>query len=204
VAAALAHFQFSVAAWGYSRVSINLLRTSGFFILLTAFVCYFFRSKQANAIKDLVVASKRSRASLATLLLGSGTVYLMVDTGQIALLGSVLSSGGKMVYATLYPLVAFLGGMAFGQGLPGDFLLSQMQVRIAPVLGIPLMVLVGIVTAVTMGPPNAIKPTQIAFTASLANVEGRDVEIFRTCLPWELLQLAVTILAAVVLVLVWR
>jgi len=204
VAALLTHSQFSVAAWGYSRVSINLLTTSGFFILLTAFVCYFFRSKQANALKDLAVASKRSRASLTTLLLGSGTVYLMVDTGQIALLGRVLSSGGKMVYASFYPVVAFLGGMAFGQGLPGDFLLSQMQVRIAPVLGIPLMVLVGIVTAVTMGPPNAIKPTQIAFTASLANVEGRDVEIFRTCLPWELLQLVVTVLAAVVLVLVWR
>ena len=42
--------------------------------------------------------------------------------------------------------VAFLGGMAFGQGLPGDFLFSRMQVRIAPMLGIPLMLLVGIVT----------------------------------------------------------
>ena len=204
IAETLAHSQFSVAAWGYSRVSVNILTTSGFFILITAFVCYFFRSKSAHALKDLVVATKRSRFSLGTLLLGSGTVYLMVDTGQIALLGRILSSGGKMIYASFYPVVAFLGGMAFGQGLPGDFLLSQMQVRVAPVLGIPLMVLVGIVTAVTMGPPNAVKPTQIAFTASLANVEGRDGEIFRICLPWELLQLVVTALFAVVVVLLWR
>jgi len=204
VAELLAHSQFSVAAWGYSRVSVNILTTSGFFILITAFVCYFFRSKQANALKDLVIATKRSRTSLGTLLLGSGTVYLMVDTGQIALLGRILSSGGKMIYASFYPVVAFLGGMAFGQGLPGDFLLSQMQVRVASALGIPLMVLVGIVTAVTMGPPNAVKPTQIAFTASLANVEGRDGEIFRICLPWVLLQLVVTAVFAVVVVLLWR
>ena len=53
-----------------------------------------------------------------------------------------------------------------------------MQLGIAPVLGIPLMVLVGIVTVITMGPNNALKPTQIAYTASLANVKGRDGEIF--------------------------
>src|SRR5260370_16100145 len=87
----------------------------------------------------------------------------MVDGGQIGLLARVLSCGGKRLYAPLYPGVALLGGMAFGQGLPGDFLLSQMQVRIAPMLGIPLMLLVGIVTVVTMGPPNALKPTQISY-----------------------------------------
>jgi lactate permease len=137
-------------------------------------------------------------------LIGSATVYLMVDTGQIALLGKVLSGGGKLVYTSLYPVVAFLGGMAFGQGLPGDFLLSQMQVNIAPVLGIPLMLLVGIVTVVTMGPPNALKPTQIAYAASLANIKGRDGEIFRMCLPWQVLQLVVTAILAVILVLVWK
>ena len=90
--------------------------------------------------------------------------------------------------------------MAFGQGLPGDFLFSRMQVSIAPMLGIPLMVLVGIVTVMTMGPPNALKPTQIAYTASLANVKGRDGEIFRICLPWQLLQLVVTAILSVILV----
>jgi L-lactate permease len=79
-----------------------------------------------------------------------------------------------------------------------------MQVGIAPLLGIPLMVLVGIVTVITMGPNNALKPTQIAYTASLANVKGRDGEIFRTCLPWQLLQLVVTAILAVILVYLWR
>ena len=175
-----------------------------YFIFITALACYFFRCTQANAVMDVVTASGRSSRSLATLAVGSGVVYLMVDTGQIALLGNVIASGGKLVYASLYPIVAFLGGMAFGQGLPGDFLFARMQVAIAPVLAIPLVLLVGIVTVVTMGPNNALKPTQIAFTSSLANVRGRDGEIFRICLRWQLLQLAVTVVFAVILVLVWK
>jgi lactate permease len=204
IAEALTHVEFGVAAWGYRRITINVFTSAGFFILVTSLAAYFFRCKHANAAKDLVTATRRSRAPLTTLLVGSATVYLMVDAGQIELLARVLSSGGKIVYASLYPAVAFLGGMAFGQGLPGDFLLSQMQVRIAPMLGIPLMLLVGIVTVVTMGPPNALKPTQIAYAASLANVKNRDGEIFRICLPWQALQLAVTVILAVILVLVWK
>ncbi len=204
IAAWLEHFQFGVAAWGYNRISINIFTTAGFYIFVTALVCYLFRCKHANAAKDFVIASKRSRRSLATLCVGSATVYLMVDSGQIALLGTLLAKGGTLVYTSLYPIVAFLGGMAFGQGLPGDFLFSRMQVSIAPVLGIPLMLLVGIITVVTMGPPNALKPTQIAYTSSLANVKGRDGEIFRICLPWQILQLIVTAILSVILVYVWK
>ena len=204
VSAWLDRFQFGVAVWGYSRISINIFTTSGFYIFVTALACYVFPYKSANAARDFVVASKRSGRSIATLCVGSAAVYLMVDSGQIAELGRTLASAGTFVYASCYPLVAFLGGMAFGQGLPGDFLFSRMQVSIAPTLGIPLMVLVGIITVVTMGPPNALKPTQIAFASSLANVKGRDGEIFRICLPWVLLQLVVTAVLSVFLVYWWK
>jgi L-lactate permease len=200
----LDHFQFGVAAWGYNRISVNIFTAAGFYIFVTAMVCYLFRCKKAHAAKDFVVASKRSGRSISTLCVGSATVYLMVDSGQITLLGKLLAESGTFVYASLYPLVAFLGGMAFGQGLPGDFLFSRMQVSIAPTLGIPLMVLVGIITVVTMGPPNALKPTQIAYTASLANVKGRDGEIFRICLPWAMLQLAAIAILSVILVYWWK
>lgn len=93
-----------------------------------------------------------------------------------------------------------LGGIAFGQGLPTDFLLAAMQVPVAPVLGIPLAILVGIVTVMSEGPPNPLKPTQIAYTQSLANVDGKDGEIFRSCLKWQVLSLAVATIAAVALV----
>ena len=200
----LKHFQFGVAVWGYSSISINIFTTAGFYIFVTAMVCYLFRNKKAHAAKDFVVASKRSWRSLATLSVGSAAVYLMVDSGQIALLGKTITKGGTFVYSCFYPVVAFLGGMAFGQGLPGDFLFSRMQVSIAPTIGILLMVLVGIITVVTMGPPNALKPTQIAYSSSLANVKGRDGEIFRICLPWVMLQLVVTAILSVILVYCWK
>ncbi len=202
IALALNRLSFGVSAWGYESISINIFTSAGFFILITALVCYLFRCKQANAAKDLIVASRRSASSLATLFVGSAMVYLLVDSGQIAFLGRVLSSGGTLVYASLFPALAFLGGMAFGQGLPGDFLFSQMQVPIAPALSIPLVVLVGIVTVITMGPSNALKPTQIAYTQSLANLKGQDGKIFRTCLPWQMLQLIVTAILSVILVMV--
>jgi L-lactate permease len=202
VKVAIAQGSFGVTAWGYDRISINVFTAAGFFIFVTALACYPFRTKSANFVTDIIAASRRSRTSLSTLAVGSALVYLLVDTGQIQLLAQVLSNGGKLVYASLSPLLEFLGGMAFGQGLPADFLLAKMQVPVAPLLGIPLAVLVGIVTVMSEGPPNALKPTQIAYTQSLANVSGKDSEIFRICLKWQLLQLVVETIWAVILVLV--
>ena len=138
---ALAHLSFKIGVWGYSPISINVFTSAGFFVFLTALVCYFFSLRPANAAKDLYAATLRSRATLSTLAVGSALVYLLVDTGQIQLLARVLSNGGKLVYASLSPLMETLGGMAFGQGLPADFLLASMQTPVAPLLGIPLAVL---------------------------------------------------------------
>jgi lactate permease len=198
---ALDHLSFKVGAWGYSPISINVFTSAGFFVLITALVCYPFRIERANVVKDFYIATLRSRTSLSTLAVGSALVYLLVDTGQIQLLARVLSSGGKLVYAILSPTMEALGGIAFGQGLPADFLLASMQVPVAPALGISLAVLVGIVTVMSEGPPNPLKPTQIAYTQSLADVEGKDGEIFRTCLKWQVLALVAATISAVVLVL---
>jgi lactate permease len=192
--------RFRVELWGYEPISVNIFTSAGFFVLLTALVCYLFSLERANPAKDLAIASRRSVRSLSTLAVGSALVYLLVDTGQVQLLARVLMGGGKTVYAWLSPTMEAVGGIAFGQGLPADFLLAAMQVSVAPALGIPLAVLVGIVTVMSEGPPNPLKPTQIAYTQSLANVEGKDGEIFRTCLKWQILGLAAATLAAVALV----
>lgn len=128
-------------------------------------------------------------------------VYLMVDTGQITLLGKVLSSQGTAIYAALNPFLTFLGGMAFGQGLPGAFLFAQMQMPVARALGIPLILLVGLVTVVTMGPPNPLKPALIRYAASLAKLRGCDGQIFRTNLPWQLLQVVTIAVFSFILIL---
>ena len=194
------HLSFRVSAWGYKPISIDIFTSAGFFVFVTALVCYLFALRRANAATDLWIATKRARASLSTLAVGSALVYLLVDTGQIQLLARVLTNGGKLVYVWLSPLMESLGGMAFGQGLPADFLLASMQTPVAPLLGIPLAVLVGIVTVMSEGPPNPLKPTQIAYTQSLANVTGKDGEIFRTTLKWQVLSLVAATIAAVLLV----
>jgi lactate permease len=199
---ALDDLAFSFSAWGYKPLSINIFTSAGFFVLITALACYPFALQRVSVAKDLWAGTKRSRSSLSTLAVGSALVYLLVDTGQIQLLARVLSDGGRNVYAWLSPTMETLGGMAFGQGLPADFLLASMQVPVAPLLGIPLAVLVGIVTVMSEGPPNPLKPTQIAYTQSLANVTGKDGEIFRTTLKWQVLSLiAATIFAALLVLL---
>jgi lactate permease len=200
IAELLDKLSFKVGLWGYSPISINIFASAGFLVFLTAVICYLFRLTAANLGKDLVASTLRSRTSLSTLAVGSALVYLLVDTGQIQLLARVLSSGGKASYAWLSPLMETLGGMAFGQGLPADFLLASMQVPVAPLLGIQLAVLVGIVTVMSEGPPNPLKPTQIAYTQALANVSGKDGEIFRICLKWQALSLVAATLAAVLMV----
>ncbi len=70
---ALTHVEFGVAAWGYRRLTFNIFTSAGFFILVTSLVSYFFRCKRANAAKDLLTATRRSRAPLTTLLVGSAT-----------------------------------------------------------------------------------------------------------------------------------
>ena len=202
IKAALEHLSFKVGAWGYSPISINVFTSAGFFVFVTALVCYPFRIERANIAKDFYAATLRSRTSLSTLAVGSALVYLLVDTGQIQFLARLLFSGGRFVYAALSPAMEALGGIAFGQGLPADFLLASMQVPVAPALGIPLAVLVGIVTVMSEGPPNPLKPTQIAYTQSLAHVEGKDGEIFRTCLKWQVLALVIATIFAVALVLI--
>ncbi|HQT64810.1 MAG TPA: L-lactate permease [Acidocella sp.] len=203
VKSALAALSFNISLWGYKPVTVGIFTSAGFYIFVTAMVCYLFRNNPADLSADLLAATKRARAPLMTLAVGSALVYLLVDTGQIQLLAHSISTGGPAVYAALSPTLEFLGGMAFGQGLPADFLLCKMQVPVAPTLGIPLAVLVGIVTVMSEAPPNALKPTQIAYTQALVNLKGKDGDIFRICLKWQLLQLFVETIVAFVLVFTW-
>ncbi|HQT38002.1 MAG TPA: L-lactate permease [Acidocella sp.] len=197
---ALSAASFRVELWGYKPVEVNILLSPGFFIFLTAMLCYLFRNSPSHMGRDFWTATKRARPSVMTLMIGSALVYLLVDSGQMKLLAGTLAKGGIAIYASLSPALEFLGGMAFGQGLPADFLLSKMQIPVAPMLGIPLAVLVGIVTVMSEGPPNALKPTQIAYTQALANLKGKDGDIFRICLRWQLLQLVAETVTAILLV----
>jgi lactate permease len=204
VASRLAHFEMGVAAWGFSRVRVNILTAPAFPIFIAVACCYLFRLKSSNPLKDFVFGTRHGASSLITLLFGSATVYLMSYTGQIAFLGQVLSRGGKTVYEILESGLIFLGGMTFGQGAPAVFLFSRMQMTPAVRLGLPLVLLVGLVNLVAMGPTNAIKPPLIRFAASLVNLKGRDREIFRIGLFWGLVQIIVVTIFVLFLAPIWK
>jgi lactate permease len=203
IARPLARLSFSVSAWGFSGVHINVLTTPAFPIFVAVVSCYFFRLKPSSLLKDFLRGTRHGSSSLLTLLFGSATVYLMLDTGQIGFLGGIVSSGGRAAYQLLDSGLIFLGGMTFGQGAPAVFLFSRMQMSPAAALGLPLALLVGLVNLVAMGPTNAIKPPLIRFAASLVNT-NRDRDIFLKGLYWGAVQIVATTIFLLFLVLVWK
>ncbi len=204
VAKALAGTDFKVAAWGFSPVRLNLLTAPAIPLIVAIVSCYAVRLKKASLAQDVARGTAHGASSLSTLLFGSATVYLMVATSQIAYLGQVLAHGGKTVYEVLDSALIFLGGMTFGQGAPAIFLFSRMQITSAAKLGLPLVLLVGLVNLVAMGPTNAVKPALIRFAASLVNIKGEDRNIFRIGLYWGIAQIVVTTIAFLCLVRFWK
>lgn len=193
---------FSLALWGYAPTSINILNTPGFYVLITAVLCYVFAiEKTSTLVKDFKIASKRSAPSLLTLLLGGAMVNLMLDTSQISVLSQLMSHWGASVYGILLSGLGFLAGMAFGQGIPADALFSKMQMGVADFIGVAPTILVGIAAMVTMGPANPLKPSLLSYTSSLAGIKGQDGEMFKLAFKWQVLQLVV-IAVMVVLFLV--
>jgi lactate permease len=203
-AKALASFELQPAAWGFSPVKINILTAPALPLFIAIASCYLFRLKKANLLNDVVRGTKHGASSLITLLFGSATVYLMVFTGQISFLGKVLAGGGKTTYEILDAGLIFLGGMTFGQGAPAIFLFSRIQMASAVTLGIPLILLVGLVNLVAMGPTNAVKPALIRFAASLVDIKGRDRDIFRIGMYWGFVQIVVTTIFFIFLVRIWK
>lgn len=200
----LAHFEVSFAAWGFGRVKVSIFAAPAFPIFIAVACCYLFRLKDSNPLKDIVFGTRHGASSLITLLFSSATVYLMSYTGQLAFLGQMLSNRGKMGYETLESGLIFLGGMTFGQGAPAVFLFSRMQLTPAARLGLPLVLLIGLVNLLAMGPTNGIKPPLIRFAASLVNLTGRDRELFRVGLFWGLVQLFVVTIFVLFLAPIWK
>ena len=184
----------SLALWGYAPTSISWLNAPGTFVLVTAVLCYAFRvKKDSSFVKDVSVASKRALPSLLTLLCGGAMVQLMMDTSQITMLAEVIASLGGGLYTSIMSVVSFLCGMAFGQGMPAVRMLSSMQLSAGPVVGIAPVMLIGLATVICMGSANPIKPSLLKYTTSLADVKGKDGELFNLCLPWQLVALVVCI-----------
>lgn len=191
----------SFSLWGYAPTSISLLNAPGTFVLITAILCYLFATKRSSSFaKDVAAASKRSLPSLLTLLCGGAMVQLMMDTSQISLLATSMANLGGAAYTTLIAGLSFLCGMAFGQGMPAVRMLASMQMSAGPLLNIAPVVLVGLASVVCMGSANPIKPSLLKYASSLADVKGKDGQLFNICLPWQLAAFAICAGLGVILV----
>lgn len=191
-----------VALWDYKPQSINWFTTPGFYILVTALLCYlFWITKTSSLGKDIKDASKRSLPALTTLFLGGALVQLMLDTNQLTALGQLMSQWGTGAYTVMLNAITFLAGMCFGQGLPAARLFATMQLPISEILGVSAIFLVGLTTLVTMGPANPLKPSLLKYTSSLAGIKGVDGVMFTIMAKWQLLQLGVIIIMTLLLLL---
>jgi L-lactate permease len=199
----LERLEFNVGHWGFNPVKINIFSAPAFPIFVAVASSYLFRVGKSNPFRDLFISTKRGASSLITLVFSSATVYLMLDTQQIAFLARALSGGGRIVYELIDPLLVFIGGMAFGQGAPAILLFSRIQIASAAFLGFPLALLVGLVNVVAMGPTNAVKPPLIRFATSLVNRTDGDREIFRIGIYWGLIQIVFATVVLFLLVLLW-
>jgi hypothetical protein len=182
--------EFHLGLWGYSPIQISLLNSPGFYVFMTALMCYVFKIKPTSTFtKDFGVATKRALNSMITLFLGGSMVNLMLDTGQISLLAQQMTQWGTQSYGVLLSGLSFLAGMAFGQGIPALAMFSRMQLPASELLEVAPYILVGIAAQITMAPANPLKPSILTYTSSLAGIKGQDGSMFNLAIRWQGLQL---------------
>ena len=128
VARRLEHMQFGVAAWGYARIRINIVTSAGFFILVTALVCYLFRVKNANAAKDFwSPASEAGGASRRCCRQRGGVPDGGYRADRAARVKCFRAAERWFTRRSIRPW-RFWAGWLSDKGLPADFLFSRMQV----------------------------------------------------------------------------
>lgn len=197
-------FSFKFAWFGYPPIVVNLLNTPGTYVFFTAIFAYIFAVKKSSSFTaDFMAASQRSAISLLTLFLGGAMVNLMLDTGQITLLAKQMTQWGIVTYVLLENGLTFLAGMAFGQGIPAAALFARMQLPAAEFLKVSAVPLIGISTLVTMGPANPLKPSLLKYVSSLANISGKDSEMFSIACKWQFAQLAIIAICSVLLLAIF-
>lgn len=202
----LGHLQFRFGAWGYSPITIQFFTSPAFIILLAAMSCFVFAVKREDSpIRDIAEGTAHSASSLSTMIVSSAIMYLMADTGQLNFLGSELAECGRIGYQLLDAAVVVLGGTIFGAGTPSVFAFAKMQMPAAASLGLPVVLLVGMVTLGALGCTNGLKPPNIRFVASLVNLDASgDNDIFRRGLVWGIVQAVVLTLTLLVVSPFWH
>jgi L-lactate permease len=201
----LAHLAFSVAAWGFKPVEVNLFDTPGMPILIGAASAYLFRTQPANLAKDFIVGLSHGVSPMLTFMFGVSVMYLLVFTKQIDFLGLLLSRGGGTLFQLLDAALVVGGGTIFGSGTPTIFTFSTMQMPAVTAFALPLTLLLGLVVVGGIGVTNACKPPNVRFVAALVDVKGgQDWRVFTIGLKWAMLQVVLFTVLAFILIPFWK
>ncbi|MEM0149328.1 MAG: hypothetical protein QXW10_00315 [Candidatus Micrarchaeaceae archaeon] len=218
----VAKANYALKLWTMTPVAINLLTTPAFFILVVALSTYLFRLKpqQGARMKQkpaqaaakplgpwaaLVKGSRLSGNSLLTTFLGATFAGVAIVSGQVAAITKLMVGAGALAYPILLNIFSWGTGIVFATGTIAAFLISAPQVAVATTLSLPIGLLLGIVVVMTMGPANPLKPSLIAYTATLAGAPKNDQsKIFNNALKWMLIELVLTLIVTALMVLVIR
>jgi|GEM_PF-4005157 len=206
----LAHLTWTVSVLGLSPVVINPLTTPAFPILIAALFCYPFRAVKDRPVmeafgRDLAESNRHGISTMGTFALSCSIMYLMSYSGQIKFLGSLMSSAGSFVYQLFDATVIMAGGTIFGAGTPAIFIFSQMQIPVAAALGLPIILLLGLVVVGALGATNGMKPPNVRFVAALAHLDSKaDNEIFRIGMKWVFIQAALVTVLTFIYVPFWK
>ena len=201
----LSHLSFSVAAWGFKPVAVNLFNTPAMPVFIGALSAYLFRTERSNMLTDLWQGFYRGFSPMLTFMFGVGIMYLLVFTKQIDFLGSIMSGGGETLFKLVDAGLVVAGGTIFGSGTPTIFTFSTMQLPAVAAFGLPLTLLLGMVVVGGIGVTNACKPPNLRFVANLVDVKSEhDWEIFAIGLKWVGWQVALFTALLFILVPFWK
>jgi len=174
---------------------------AGFYIFSPA-GCYLFRCKPANAAKDFVDCQQEKPHEPGNALRWERTVYLMVDSRPDHAARQLLAHGGKLVYASFYPAWHFWEAWRWA-GSARDFFFTDAG-RHRACAWISTDGARRNYYGDDDGHANALKPTQIAYTASLELLKGRDGEIFASACRGRFCNWSSRHILSVILVYVWK
>lgn len=201
----LSHLSFTVSAWEFKPVEVNLFNTPSMPVLIGALSAYLFRTQRSSLLRDVSQGLYRGISPMLTFVFGVGVMYLLVFTKQIDFLGQIMSGGGATLFKLVDTALVVAGGTIFGSGTPTIFTFSTMQLPAVTAFGLPLTLLLGMVVVGGIGVTNACKPPNLRFVANLVEVKaGQDWEIFLIGLKWIGWQIALFTVLVFVLMPFWK
>ena len=152
-----------------------------------------YKLSYGSAIKEIGTTAYRMRWSALTIVCVLALAYVMNYSGQTVAMGEFIAGLGP-VYAFLAPALGWIGTAVTGSDTSANALFSKLQVTAAEQLSsngahgvTPELLLAANTTGGVVG--KMISPQSLAIAATSVDMEGKESDIFKACLPWSMVLL---------------